>query len=398
MDPVAAQYEAYPYPERDPADERRRLVEGSPSDPAEIDHFLHGGRRDWRKPFRALVAGGGAGDALVMLAQKLADARAPAEIVYLDRSAASRRVAEARIAARGLGGVRFVTADLAEAPALGRFDYVDCCGVLHHLPDPAAGMRTLAEALAEGGGLGAMVYAPLGRTGVYPMQAALAALTHGLEPAAKVTAARAVLANLPETNWLRHNPHVRDHERSDAGLYDLLLHARDRPFMADEVAALVEGAGLFFAGFVAPGFYEPETWIGDAAAPARGWPPAARAALAERLCGAMKTHVFYAAKGAARPATLSPALRPRLRGVAPAALAGQVAAGKPVLVRRDGLAARASLPREAAAAIRLLDGRRTLGEIAAAARLDWLAFAQGFAPVWRTLTGFGLLLASETFR
>jgi hypothetical protein len=59
VDPVKAQYEAYPYPERDPADEAKRLVEGSPSHPVEIDHFLFGGRRDWTRPFRALVAGGG---------------------------------------------------------------------------------------------------------------------------------------------------------------------------------------------------------------------------------------------------------------------------------------------------------------------------------------------------
>ena len=27
---------------------------------------------------------------------------------------------------------------------IGQFDYIDCTGVLHHLPDPAAGMRALA--------------------------------------------------------------------------------------------------------------------------------------------------------------------------------------------------------------------------------------------------------------
>ncbi|MEL6482684.1 MAG: class I SAM-dependent methyltransferase, partial [Pseudomonadota bacterium] len=116
MDAVQAQYEAFPYPARAPGDEAHRLIEGSPSHPVEIDHFLFGGRRDWRKPFRALVAGGGTGDGLVMLAQKLADIGCPAEITYLDLSTASRAVAEARVAARGLTSVRFATADLLEAP------------------------------------------------------------------------------------------------------------------------------------------------------------------------------------------------------------------------------------------------------------------------------------------
>ena len=68
MDPVKRQYEAYPYPDRDPADEAKRLITGSPSDPPEIDHMLFGGVRDWRAPFRALVAGGGTGDGLMLLA------------------------------------------------------------------------------------------------------------------------------------------------------------------------------------------------------------------------------------------------------------------------------------------------------------------------------------------
>ncbi len=394
---VAAQYEAYPYPERDPADEARRLVRGSPSDPAEIDHHLYGGARDWSRPFRALMAGGGTGDGTIQLAQGLADAGCPAEIVWLDRSRAAREVAEARAAARGLANLRFVTGDLLEAPALGPFDYVDCCGVLHHLPDPAAGIAALAAALGPGGGMGAMVYAPLGRTGVYPLQAALAALTAGLAPAAKVARARAVLDMLPETNWLLRNPHLGDHRTSDAGLYDLLLHGRDRPFAADAVMALTARAGLDFVGFTAPARYEPATWLGDLAAPVAGLDAPARAALAENLAGGMKVHVFYAAKGARRPAGPAPEARPRLRGVTAAALAGEAAAGRSLTLRVDGAAHRVALTKAAAPLLRLMDGRRTLGEAAAALRLDWLAFTALWGPIESRLRGFGMLLYSRRF-
>ena len=73
-----------------------------------------------------------------------------------DRSAAARRIAEARAAARTLGNIRFVEGSLLDLPGsgLGSFDYIDCCGVLHHLPDPLAGLRALAGALAPGGGIG----------------------------------------------------------------------------------------------------------------------------------------------------------------------------------------------------------------------------------------------------
>jgi SAM-dependent methyltransferase len=393
MDPVAEQYETYPYPAREPADEAKRLIVGSPSDPAEIDHFLFGGARDWSKPFRALVAGGGTGDALVMMAQRLTDAGAPYELVYLDRSQASRRIAEARIAARGLGGVRFHTGDLLDAAGLGPFDYVDCCGVLHHLPDPQAGFDALAAALAPGGGMGGMVYAPYGRTGVYPLQAALATLTAGMSPERKVARARATLAALPPTNWFTRNELLGDHRASDAGLYDLLLHARDTPFTADAVMRAVAQAGLDFAGFIQPARYAPETWAGGAPVPELD--PPARAALAEQLSGALKAHVFYAAKGPAKPAAFGPRARPRLRGASAGQLAA--AAGKGFVVRLDGVSHRISPPRAAAPALRLMDGRRRYGEIAAALGSDWLAFAALMAPVHRTLAGYGALLVSETF-
>ena len=396
MDPVEAQYEAYPYPAREPADERKRLITGSPSNPVEIDHYCFGGCRDWTQPFRVLVAGGGTGDALIMLAQLLNDAKVPADITYLDLSTASRRIAEARAAVRGLDGIRFVTGDLMTAPTLGRFDYIDCCGVLHHLPDPQAGFDALAAALAPGGGLGAMVYAPLGRSGVYPLQAGLAALTDGLPPKRKIEVARKVLAALPSSHPFRRNTVVGDHQRNDAGLYDLLLHARDRPFTADQVMHAVARAGLTFAGFIEPLRYAPETWAAGAPVP-EGLTAAARAALAENLCGAIKVHVFYAVKGALPPRSPSPGLVPRLRNVTAAALAAHVSGGQPILIKRDGTDLRMSLPRDAAQFIRLLDGQKTLGEIAGSMGRDWLGFSVAFAPIHAALTGHGMMLYSSRF-
>lgn len=80
------------------------------------------------------------------------------------------------------------------------FDYIDCCGVLHHLPDPAEGLRALLSVLAPGGGLGVMVYAPHGRTGVYMLQDALRLLAPAHDPpAARLDVAKRVMRHLPET-------------------------------------------------------------------------------------------------------------------------------------------------------------------------------------------------------
>ncbi len=392
-DPVRRQYEALPYPQRDPADEARRLVEGSPSHPVEIDHFLFRGRRDWTRPFRALVGGGGTGDGLVMLAQKLADIGCPAELTYLDLSEASRAVAEARMAARGLSA-RFLTGDLLSAPELGPFDYIDCCGVLHHLADPDAGFRALAQALGPQGGIGLMVYAPYGRTGVYPLQAAFGALFAGDDPAGKVRLARAALATLPAGHPFLRNEVLGDHRASDAGLHDLLLHARDRAYTVTELCAALDRAGLDLVSFVEPARYDPLRYLPESADFARraaALDPVARMGVAEQLAGNIKTHVAYAVphgRGPAEARPTAPELVPHLARIAAGPLAQQVKAKGGVTVTCDGAPFRLALPREAAPLIARIDGRRTLGQIAGR---DWLAAGTAWAPVHRALTGFNLM-------
>ncbi|MEM8842609.1 MAG: class I SAM-dependent methyltransferase [Pseudomonadota bacterium] len=399
------QYEAYPYPARDPADEATRLIEGSPSDPVEVDHFLFVGMRDWSQPFRVLVAGGGTGDALIMLAQKLTDIGCPAVITYLDLSTASREIAEARAAARGLTGIRFVTADLITAPDLGLFDYIDCCGVLHHLADPDAGFRALASALAEQGGMGLMVYAPYGRSGVYPLQEAFGALLASDPPERKVAVAKAAMSALAGTHPFARNPLLGDHRDSDAGLYDLLLHGRDRPYTAPEVCEALEGAGLAPVSFLEPARYDPMRYLpGDSDLKSRvqAMPAPMRAGVAEKLAGNMKTHIVYATHAARADGAMArgnkPDLIPHLLGAAPMPLAKQVKAKGGFRLSSDGLDHWIAIAGSAAQMIAAIDGKATLGEIAGRSGLDWIAFLQHWGGVSRNLTGFNLLHYSKGAR
>ena len=91
---LAAQYDAYPYPQRDPRDEAKRLIIGSPSHLREVDHWIFGARRPASEPLRALVAGGGSGDATVMLAQQMTNAgrgMSPGLIAQPPRGASRKR-------------------------------------------------------------------------------------------------------------------------------------------------------------------------------------------------------------------------------------------------------------------------------------------------------------------
>ena len=405
-DPVRVQYEAYPYPPRDPRDEAKRLITGSPSHLAELVHHVRGGVFDPAAPFRALVAGGGTGDAAIMLAQQLADAGArQARVTYLDASGASRRIAEARAAARGLGNLDFVSGSLLDLAALGLggFDYIDCCGVLHHLEDPDAGLAALERGLAPGGGMGLMLYAPLGRIGVYPMQHALRLLDDGGTPAARVAAARRLLAQLPATNWLKRNPFVTDHlVEGDAGLFDLLLHARDRAYDVDEVHDFAARAGLRVAGFVPAARYEPRHYLSDGALlrRAESLAPRARAALAESLAGNIKSHAFYVVRAddrVAPPQPDDPALVPVGANADLAALAKSVGTSGSIAATVDGLTFRLKLPRRAGAMLARIDGRTSLRALHAALaaedpRLDEASFMTQFAEMFASLNALGKLM------
>jgi len=408
-DPVRDQYEDLPYPPRDPDDEGKRLVTGSPSHLAEIEHYVCDGRIAPERPFRALIAGGGTGDAAIMLAQQLADRGQPAEIVYLDLSTASRAICAARAKRRGLASIRFHTGSLLDLPAMGLapFDYIDCCGVLHHLPDPSAGLRALAGALAPAGGIGLMVYGALGRTGVYEAQAMLRMIAPdgpagGTRPV-RVDRARKLLAALPPTNWLRRNPFIGDHlAQGDAGLWDLLLHARDRAYRVPELLALLDGAGLALVTFIEPARYDPATYL---RAPAllkalRPLAPAERAGFAELLAGNMKTHTLYAKRGGAGAAALDP-LRPEavpvLKDFDAAAFAKGWKAGATLGADFDGIRVSFPLPDLAGPIIGRIDGNLDLVEIHAACRailpsLDWDAFIRAFAAVYAPMNGLNKLL------
>ena len=402
---VRSQYDAYPYPPRRPADEARRLIEGSPSHLGELNHYVFSGRMlaeriDTHRPFRALVAGGGTGDGLIMLAQHCADAGLDADIVYLDMSTAARRIAEARAERRGLSDITFLTGSLLDVAALapGPFDYIDCCGVLHHLDDPLAGLQALAAQLSPDGGMGLMVYAPYGRTGVYPMQSALRRLTSGLPDGERVALAKRTVAELPQTNWLKRNPLVADHRTSDAGVYDLLLHSRDCAMTVDEVGALVDAAGLAITSFIEPVRYLPETYLQGAQLRNRaaGLAPIARAALAEELAGNLKTHVFYAVPAGrldtavARPD--DPAACPVLRDIDGLSLSKTLRPGQALTVEFDGFTARLTLPPLAGAMLARIGGRTDLTALHTALAgadpsLSWGAFSRQFTQLFTALNG-----------
>ncbi len=235
--------------------------------------------------------------------------------------------------------------------------------------------------------MGLMVYAPHGRTGVYMAQDALALLAPTAERlAARVETARRLVRALPETHWLTRNPGIGDHlAGGDAGLVDLLLHGRDRPYTVAAFRALLATSGLAPTAFIEPLRYDPGTYLSAQRLRERAaaLPRAASEALAESLSGTMAVHIAYAVRerdGWAAPDPGDETRVPVLRDLDGQALAASIVPGQRIAVNLDGFRAQLPLPPLAPALLARIDGRRRLGEIldavgaqarAERARRDW---------------------------
>ena len=389
---LAAQYEEYPYPRRDPRDEAKRLIVGSPGHLREIDHWIFGASRPTSEPLRALIAGGGTGDATMMLAQQMARTNRPGSVTWLDRSTASLKVAQERAAVRKLTNIVWEQRSLLDLPqaGLGLFDYIDCCGVLHHLPDPAEGLRALVSVLAPGGGLGLMVYAPHGRTGIYMIQDALRLLAPSDQPpSARLDVARRVMRQLPETAWLRQNRFVDDHfNGGDAGLYDLLLNPRDVAFSVPALHKMLSDAGLEVACWMEPMRYDPIPLLPDPRLRARAeaLDPLGRAALAEALAGNMSVHIVYCVRAGEAPTRADPFAStaiPIAREMPTDELAKHIQPDGTITMVFDNLRVPLPLPPLAGAILRLVNGQRSVAEIGETVQKAGGVLAEAFDRAWR---------------
>ena len=367
---VKNQYENYPYPERKPGDEKKRLITGSPSNLAEVNHYVFGGRRDLSKPFSVLVAGGGTGDAAILMAQQMSDFGVPGEVVHLDQSVSSQKIAEERAKVRGLGNIRFVQGSLLDVSKIapGPWDYIDCCGVLHHLDEPNAGLSSLTEVLATDGGLGLMVYGELGRIGVYHIQEMMRKLAPAgqTDDAERISIVKRLIAGLPPTAWFNRNSQIEDHKNGgDPGIFDLFLHARDKPFRVNDVAEMVMNSNLRLVSFIEPYRYDPLLYVRDPKLKKiiNELDYIEKAIFAEAYLGNIKKHVFYAVNKTNSinpPTTASANVIPVIVNHSPEEIAKQMPAGGNISVVSDGHRIDMYVPSLAKAIVILCDGRRNL--------------------------------------
>jgi hypothetical protein len=129
--------------------------------------------------------------------------------------------------------------------------------VVHHLVDPAAGLRALRDVLAPGGAMTLMVYARYGRIGVYLLQDYCRRLGVGTSPdelAALVATLRELPLGHPLGRLLRDTPDFAD----DHALADALCNPRDRAYSVPELLDLLDATGLRFGRWERQAPYLPD--------------------------------------------------------------------------------------------------------------------------------------------
>ncbi len=191
---------------------------------------------------KILVAGSGTFEPVVV-----ALANPGAKILAVDLSKASLQKLHWQAKARGLQSrIETWAGDLQDLPqSLGTFDFVVATGVVHHLPDPAAGLSALSSRLNQRGVLRLMIYSKWGRALLYGAKELAKEL--GIETPSEF---RAMIEDLPADHPYRIYFHLYSDARTDTGLADGFLHPCDQPFTALELRTLLDSCGLVATRFL----------------------------------------------------------------------------------------------------------------------------------------------------
>lgn len=137
--------------------------------------------------------------------------------------------------------------NLLDVASLGeQFDLIISTGVLHHMPDPDAGLRALRDVLAPDGMMSIMVYGRYLRLGVYMMQQAFRLLGCQQQTPEDVQLVKATLAALEPTHAVKRYLACADDLQYDAGLVDTFLHPQDRAYSVPDVLNFAQQNGLQF--------------------------------------------------------------------------------------------------------------------------------------------------------
>jgi SAM-dependent methyltransferase len=247
---VRAFYEDHPYPP--PLDDLEKYRVWKDPQKRRAEFHLLWPSRTFGDDISILVAGCGTSQAA-----KLAMRWPAARVMGIDFSETSVRCTEELKRKYQLDNLQVRQLPVERARELERnFDQIVCTGVLHHLPDPDAGLGALRDLLKPDGAMNIMLYAPYGRTGVYMLQEFCKRIGVGptdVEIRDLISALKVLPTGHPLQNLLREAPDFRN----EAALADALLHPCDRAYSIPQLFEFLDRGGFRFGRWVRQAAYSP---------------------------------------------------------------------------------------------------------------------------------------------
>jgi SAM-dependent methyltransferase len=289
---VAAQYRAWAYP-RPISEMAQAVAKGEYWDLTDPSLFR---RKLWPRKIEPddltiLIAGCGTNQAACY-----AVTNPNSKVVGLDLSEASLGHEAYLKHKHGLDNLELFRMSLGDVGSLGRtFDLIVCTGVLHHLPDPDAGLRCLRDVLRPHGVISLMVYGYYPRFGVYMMQEVFRVL--GLkQDAVGIGIVKRAIKDVPAWHHVRRYFAIAPELDYDSGLVDTFLHPLDRAFTVPQVLEFASRSNLKFQSWLDNLDYSISASIMDPQNPLRQrvetLPPAEQWRLVELIAQSLGTHRF----------------------------------------------------------------------------------------------------------
>jgi len=248
-------YERYPYPRPiDSLEDYRRHWQDRQRRRA--DYHLFWPAKSFRESYSILVAGCGTSQAA-----KHAIRWPEASVTGIDFSTTSVRCTgelKDKYQLNNLQVRQLAIERVGELEA--SFDQIVCTGVLHHLPDPDAGLRALRGLLKPGGATHLMVYAPYGRAGIYMLQEFCRRVGVQADDAG-LRDLIAALTALPRGHQLETLLREAPDFRQEAALADALLHPQDRAYSVPQLFEFLDRGRLAFGRWLMQAPYLPHCGV-----------------------------------------------------------------------------------------------------------------------------------------
>ena len=238
---VRGMYEEHPYPrwfsiDRPPPLKLRDWIDREAPTAAASFEFAAGAR--------VLVAGCGSGHEAIELAAGLSDV----QVLAVDLSLASLAYAQRMAADLGVSNIEFRQADILGLGVLTeRFSMIYCNGVLHHLQDPAAGLRVLVQLLRPRGLLRLSLYSELARLSVTAARAEIQAASIPATAAAIGGFRQFVLHQKPDSALAPLSGFLDFYSTSMCR--DLMFHVQEHQMRLPQIASMLAENRLTLLAF-----------------------------------------------------------------------------------------------------------------------------------------------------